>query len=223
VTVAGTLFNVPPAAIRAAVQRHPGAHERIDLVFLWPSLAPPTADAQAAAKASIANGSDAAPVPRTDDRVFVTIAGLGAVLAPLVRLRTIYPRYIEAQAAAGPDGLAILPFRAGTPYEGEDLVYLAEKPEEFFALCSRPSQDRHLEIVRPLVVFIVDEQHTDELIADIDFGGIVLLRPRHHADARIGEQLLEISVELFDFLHVHRGPPERDPIARGGGRDQISS
>jgi hypothetical protein len=140
VTVAGTLFNVPPAAIRAAVQRHPGAHERIDLVFLWPSLAPPMADAQAAAKASIANGSDAAPVPRTDDRVFVTIAGLGAVLAPLVRLRTIYPRYIEAQAAAGPDGLAILPFRAGTPYEGEDLVYLAEKPEEFFALCSRPSR-----------------------------------------------------------------------------------
>ena len=27
---------------------------------------------------------------------------------------------------------------AGTPYEGEDLVYLAEKPEQFFALCSRP-------------------------------------------------------------------------------------
>ena len=138
VTVAGALFNVPPAAIRAAVQRHPGAHERIDLVFLWPSLAPPTADGQAAAKASSADGRDAAPVPRTDDRVFVTIAGLGAVLAPVVRLRTIYPRYIEAQAAAGPDGLAILPFRAGTPYEGEDLVYLAEKPEEFFALCSRP-------------------------------------------------------------------------------------
>jgi hypothetical protein len=137
VTVAGALFNVPPAAIRAAVQRHPGAHERIDLVFLWPSLAPPTADGQAGAKTSIPDDGDAAPV-RTDDRVFATIAGLGAVLPPLVRLRTIYPRYIEAQAAAGPDGLAIVPFRAGTPYEGEDLVYLAEKPEEFFALCSRP-------------------------------------------------------------------------------------
>jgi hypothetical protein len=137
VTVAGALFNVPPAAIRAAVQRHPGAHERIDLVFLWPSLAPPTADGQAGAKTSIPDDGDAAPV-RTDDRVFATIAGLSAVLPPLVRLRTIYPRYIEAQAAAGPDGLAIVPFRAGTPYEGEDLVYLAEKPEEFFALCSRP-------------------------------------------------------------------------------------
>ena len=78
------------------------------------------------------------PAPRTDNRLFVTIAGLGGVLAPVARLRTIYPRYIEAEAAAGPDGLAILPFRAGTPYEGEDLVYLADRPEQFFARCSRP-------------------------------------------------------------------------------------
>jgi hypothetical protein len=138
VTVAGVLFNVPPAAIRAAVQRNPGAHERIDLVFLWPSLAPPTADGRVAAKMSIAEGSDAIPTPRTDDRVFVTIAALGTVLPPAVRLRTIYPRYIEPEATAGPDGLAIVAFRAGTPYEGEDLVYLADKPEQFFALCSRP-------------------------------------------------------------------------------------
>ena len=78
------------------------------------------------------------PSPRTDDRLFVTIAGLDGVLAPDVRLRTIYPRYIEAEAAPGPDGLAIVPFRAGTPYEGEDLVYLAERPEQFFLRCSRP-------------------------------------------------------------------------------------
>jgi hypothetical protein len=138
VTVAGVLFNVPPAAIRAAVQRNPGAHERIDLVFLWPSLAPPAADGRVATKMSTAEGSDAIPTPRTDDRVFVTIAALGMVLPPAVRLRTIYPRYIEPEATAGPDGLAIVAFRAGTPYEGDDLVYLADKPEQFFALCSRP-------------------------------------------------------------------------------------
>ena len=45
VTVAGVLFNVPPAAIRAPVQRYAGAHERIDLAFLWPSLAPPSSEA----------------------------------------------------------------------------------------------------------------------------------------------------------------------------------
>jgi len=137
VTVVGVLFNVPPAAIRAPVQRHPGAHERLDLVFLWPSLLPPEADAEAGKPAAL-GGDGALPPAVADDRLFVTIAGLGTVLAPAERLRTIYPRYIEAQASAGPDGLAILPFRAGTPYEGEDLVYFAEKPERFVARCSRP-------------------------------------------------------------------------------------
>src|ERR1700744_5664039 len=41
VTVAGVLFDIPPAAIREAVQRHPGQHERVDLAFEWPSLTPP--------------------------------------------------------------------------------------------------------------------------------------------------------------------------------------
>jgi len=36
----GVAFNVPPAAIRIAAQRQPGTQERIDLVYLWPSLAP---------------------------------------------------------------------------------------------------------------------------------------------------------------------------------------
>lgn len=142
VTVAGVLFNVPQAAIRVAVQRQPGAHERIDLAFLWPSLAPPPSDgasgATSAAKPPVMrDDSTPSALPSANDRLFVTIADLGAVLAPAERLRTVYPRYIETQATAGPDGLAIVPFRAGTPYESEDLVYLAERPEQFFARCSR--------------------------------------------------------------------------------------
>src|SRR3954466_16395944 len=43
ITIGGVLFNVPPAAIRVAMQRHAGAQERIDLAFLWPSLDPPDA------------------------------------------------------------------------------------------------------------------------------------------------------------------------------------
>jgi hypothetical protein len=140
VTIAGVLFNVPQAAIRAAVQRSPGAHERIDLVLGWPSLTPPPADGAAAAKAATAREEAALPEPpRAADRLFVTIAGLGAVLAPAERLRTIYPRYIETQAMAGPEGLATVAFRAGTPYESEDLVYFAENPEQFFARCTRPA------------------------------------------------------------------------------------
>ena len=40
ITVTGTLFSIPPAAIRETVQRHPGQHERVDLVFSWPALTP---------------------------------------------------------------------------------------------------------------------------------------------------------------------------------------
>ena len=129
ITVAGVLFNVPPAAIRAKVLRHPGTHERIDLAFLWPSLTPPAADAKADKPAMKAEQDAAAPPANASDRLFVTIAGLGAVLAPAERLRSIYPRYVEAQATAGPGGLAFLPFRAGTPYQGEDLVYLGARPD----------------------------------------------------------------------------------------------
>ena len=41
ITVNGVNFNIPPAAIRNKVQRKPGTQERVDLVFLWPSLEPP--------------------------------------------------------------------------------------------------------------------------------------------------------------------------------------
>ena len=138
ITVANVLFDVPPAAIRAAVQRHPGPHERVDLAFLWPSLKPPQSDAKDADQPAAENDGDTVAKPvDTTQRLFVTIAGLGSVLPPAERLRTIYPRYIEAQASAGPDGLAVVSFRAGTPYDGEDLVYVGTNPEQFFSRCTR--------------------------------------------------------------------------------------
>ena len=161
VTVAGVIFNVPATAIRAAVQRHPGAHERIDLVFLWSSLTPPRANDETVAKPVAMSETEGPPAPQNDDRLFVTIAGLGAVLTPAEGLRTIYPRYIETQAAAGPEGLAIVAFRAGTPYEGEDLVYFAETPEQFFALCSRA--------VRSLPGTCIHERSLDAAVVTLRF------------------------------------------------------
>src|SRR5262249_50878689 len=67
------------------------------------------------------------------------------------------------------------------------------------------AEDRHVEIIRALAVLVVDEQDADVFVADVDFGGIVLLRARHDANARVAEQALEIGVELADFLNVH-GP-----------------
>jgi len=137
VTVADVLFNVPTAAVRTAVQRQPGPHERIDLAFLWPSLMPPLLAAGETGPAVEVANSATATLTHASDRLFVTITALGSVPPPAERLQSIYPQYVEEQAIAGPDGLAILPFRAGTPYNGEDLVYFATNPDQFFARCTR--------------------------------------------------------------------------------------
>jgi len=150
ITIAGTLFEVPPAAIRIAIERHPGSQQRLDLAFSWPSLQPPQPDEEPDAgpdanpngePPALAGGanSSAPAAAKASGRLFVTIAPLGQMLSPAERLRSIYPRYVAPQAAAGAQGLAVDPFRAGTPYEGEDLVYLPDDPTRFYARCTRPS------------------------------------------------------------------------------------
>jgi hypothetical protein len=142
ITIAGTPFNVPPAAMRIPLQRHAGAHERVDLAFLWPSLEPPGSHVPTArassARASAAHASgDAAQ--QTVDRLFVTITAAGDALAPADRIKTIYPRYAAADAAIEADGLAVKAFRSGTPYQGEDLIYDPATADGFLMRCSRNS------------------------------------------------------------------------------------
>jgi hypothetical protein len=131
VTIAGVAFNVPPGAIRVPIQRQPGAQERLDLAFLWPTLEPPEPPAIPALP------TKGLPRPKPLERVFVTIAAARDGLSPDDRVKTIYPRYAEPTPVAGPAGLAVLPFRSGTPYQGEDLIYDGTAPEKFLVRCSR--------------------------------------------------------------------------------------
>jgi hypothetical protein len=130
ITISGVTFNVPPAAIRAPVQRRPGAQERIDLAFQWPSLDPPAPAAKGATP------------PAPGERLFVTIARDDGKLPPAERLKTIYPRYLKHAATPGADGLVTQPFGDDTPYRGEDLIYQAAAPERFFARCTRAAGPR---------------------------------------------------------------------------------
>ena len=132
ITVAGVAFNLPPAAIRVPVQRRPGAHERVDLAFLWPSLQPPDPSNQQSLRAP-----STVPSPTyASERIFVTIAAASDTLAPDDRLLTIYPRYVNAQALPGPDGLTVVAFREDTPYRGEDLIFDAAA-SGFAVRCTR--------------------------------------------------------------------------------------
>jgi hypothetical protein len=127
ITVAGVAFNVPPAAIRMPVQRRPGAQPRLDLAFVWPDLTPPNP----AAKPALSED------PRLMEQIFVSIAGADGALSFAERIKTIYPRYVEANAFRGPEGLLGVAFRDGTPYQGEDLFFVAERPESFIVRCTR--------------------------------------------------------------------------------------
>ncbi|WGD55795.1 hypothetical protein QA641_19050 [Bradyrhizobium sp. CB1650] len=113
-SVGGTLFNVPMAAIRMKIQRHSGPQERIDLDFLYPSLEPPGAP-----KHVTADTVDEAMQPI--DRIFLSIAAHHEALAPEQRISTIYPRYLDQAAAMPEDGLTMRMFRSETPYGSEDL------------------------------------------------------------------------------------------------------
>lgn len=127
VVISGTTFNIEPAAIRMSVQRRAGAHERVDLSYLWPSLVPPD---------PATTPTVGAPID-PNERLFVTILSGEMTLPLMERVQTIYPRYLVAEPVAGPPGLTFRGFRNDTPYNGDDLVFESNAPEHFLARCSR--------------------------------------------------------------------------------------
>jgi hypothetical protein len=129
VSVGGTLFNVQPMAIRMKIQRHSGPQERVDLNYVFPSLAVPEGPKHVSADTVVEDSMQ--PI----DRIFLSISAHHDAMAPELRMNTIYPRYLEQSAAPAQDGLAMRAFRDGTPYSGEDL-FLADEPK-LSARCTR--------------------------------------------------------------------------------------
>jgi hypothetical protein len=128
VSVGSTLFNVPTAAVRMKIQRHSGPQERVDLSFEYPSLEAPEAPKHVSADTV---EDKVQPI----DRIFLSISAHHDSLAPDMRVRTIYPHYLE-QASTADDGLSVRAFRDGSPYGGEDF-FTASDP----ALTARCTRD----------------------------------------------------------------------------------
>lgn len=128
VSIGSTLFNVPSASIRMKIQHHTGPQERIDLSFAYPSLEPPEAPKRVSA-------ADMDEAMQPIDRIFLSIAAHHDALAPDIRARTIYPRYLDQATTIGEDGLTMRAFREGSPYSGEDLF--SATALDFVARCSR--------------------------------------------------------------------------------------
>ena len=74
------------------------------------------------------------------DRLFMTIEPQSSALAPNDRVRTIYPRYLADTQFDGPDGLKVISFQDGTPYQSEDLFFDPAAQPGFVTRCSRPAR-----------------------------------------------------------------------------------
>jgi hypothetical protein len=127
IAIAGVAFNIEPAAIRIPSQRHVGTLPKVDLAYLWPSLMPPDPSLK------VINGKPVNP----NERLFAAIQPGDGILPLNERVETIYPRYMVPEPKAGPEGLTLRPFRDGTPYQGEELVFESAAPTHFLARCSR--------------------------------------------------------------------------------------
>ena len=128
VSVGGTVFNVPAAAIRRKIQRHSGPQERVDLGFTFPSLLPPETPKHVSA-------DTVEEQPQPIDRIFLSISAHRDSLAPDMRVRTIYPRYLEQASSQVGDGLTMRAFKDGSPYASEDMFF-ATNPS-LSARCTR--------------------------------------------------------------------------------------
>jgi hypothetical protein len=118
IVIAGEVFNLPPASIRVAMQRQSGPQDRVDVAYRWPELTPPDGRQLGA-------------------RLFATIEPTETKLSPAERLKTIYPRYIDARPEADSGGLVMAPFADGTPFQGEDVLYDPAAPDRFLVRCTR--------------------------------------------------------------------------------------
>jgi hypothetical protein len=128
VSVGGTLFNVPTPAVRRKIQRHSGPQERVDLSFTFPSLEAPEMPRHFSADTV---EEKVQPI----DRIFLSISAHHDTLAPDIRVRTIYPRYLEQASTPIDDALTMRAFRDGSPYASEDL-FIAGAPS-LSARCTR--------------------------------------------------------------------------------------
>ena len=131
ITIGNAAFNVPPQAFRVETQRRSGRQDRVDLAFQW---SPPKVTAQPAPSQTSAR-------PATSEGIFyLTITRSDGTLAPTDRVKSIYPRFIIGAPRLQPNGLAMLSFRDGTPYQGEDLFYDPTVPDRFIVRCTRGSK-----------------------------------------------------------------------------------
>lgn len=125
----GRQVTVERAMVRDPDMRDGGAVNRLDLALSWPDFR--------AAPAPTPAGPDG-------DRVFIALEDAASRtrlpddIDPADRPVALYSRFLERDAWSNPGGLVMRRFRAGTPYDGEELYISTPDERVFAARCPVP-------------------------------------------------------------------------------------
>jgi hypothetical protein len=112
--------------------RNGGRVDQLDLAAFFPDFSP-------AGEVSDVNGkTDLAE--RYQRLVFVTIKPADSSLDPAERPSKLYARFLEPDQWSHPGGLVASAFQAGSPFDGQELYFVAPEGREFAARCGRPDQ-----------------------------------------------------------------------------------
>jgi hypothetical protein len=77
---------------------------------------------------------------RFEKLVFLTIRASDSGLDPADRPARLYARFLEPDGWSHPGGLVAKSFQAGSPFEGQELYFVAPEGRDFAARCRLPDQ-----------------------------------------------------------------------------------
>jgi hypothetical protein len=83
---------------------------------------------------------DTSLVERFEKLVFITIRPSDSSLDPADRPARLYARFLEPDGWSHPGGLVARAFQAGSPFEGQELYFVAPEGRDFAARCRLPGQ-----------------------------------------------------------------------------------
>jgi hypothetical protein len=118
----------------ASAYLRPGRAGPVELVAFFPDFAPAGAFADVAAATDL------------DDRfarlVFIEVKPADPALDPAERTARLYQRFLDETSWSHPGGLVARAFVDGSPFEGDELFYVAPEGRDFAARCRSPDPSR---------------------------------------------------------------------------------
>ena len=131
-------IGVKRLRIPAGLVRSHDPEGRIDLALRWMDLN----------SAATTGGQDKSPAPRIGDVLLVTLAPADPAQTSTDRLGGLYARFLEPTVKAGPGNLIERRFKAGSPYENQELLFAPPDGRRFLAVCD--AKPRAGEVLPPL-------------------------------------------------------------------------